>query len=344
MGECLIIRSGGGTDTSGATATAARVLSGYTCYVNDSKITGTMTNQGTKNASLNAGGSYTIPAGYHNGSGKVTANALSGQTSGTAGAAHILSGYNAWVNGVNTWGNMPNWGNISHSLPANGTYTVPAGWHAGGGVVNQSLAFHWGGTYTPNTANQVICWAWYAAGNIVVLGSSALTAGNIRNGVWIFGVLGNFVGFVDSSLNYGSYFNVTTNYAEMWNSREWDSLDCWMVEGAEISLDRSSVLYNNGYRYINITCTAGLWNNASGTVYLWCDLWWVQGGAWRVYSNNYASWGSRSSSIKEYTVTHKASLRSGYDQRPVARIGFSRANNVSQYGVLRSWSITITKS
>ena len=118
-----------------------------------------MTNQGTKNASLNAGGSYTIPAGYHNGSGKVTANALSGQTSGTAGAAHILSGYNAWVNGTNTWGNMPNRGNISHSLPANGTYTVPAGWHAGGGVVNQSLAFHWGGTYTPNTANQVICWA-----------------------------------------------------------------------------------------------------------------------------------------------------------------------------------------
>ena len=208
MGVCLIIRSGGGTDTSGATATAARVLSGYTCYVNDVKITGTMANQGTKTASLNAGGSYTIPAGYHSGSGKVTANALSGQTSGTVGAAHILSGYNAWVNGTNTWGNMPNRGNISHSLPANGSYTIPAGWHAGGGVVNQSLAFHWGGTYTPNTANQVICWAnWYAAGNIVIVGSSALTAGNIRNGVWIFGVLGTWTGPISDTPSFGDYFS-----------------------------------------------------------------------------------------------------------------------------------------
>lgn len=75
-------------------ATAANVLSGKT-FFSDSYTakTGTMTNNGAKTASLNCGGSYTIPAGYHNGSGKVTANSLASQTDGTATAAKIASGY-----------------------------------------------------------------------------------------------------------------------------------------------------------------------------------------------------------------------------------------------------------
>lgn len=84
-----------GTFTSDANAYASGILSGLTAYVNSSKITGTMANRGAVSQSLNAGGSYTIPAGYHNGSGKVTANSLSSQTSATANAGTILSGYNA---------------------------------------------------------------------------------------------------------------------------------------------------------------------------------------------------------------------------------------------------------
>ena len=81
-------------------ATAANVLSGKT-FFSDSYTakTGTMTNNGAKTASLNCGDSYTIPAGYHNGSGKVTANSLASQTSATAAAAQIAKGYTAWVNG-----------------------------------------------------------------------------------------------------------------------------------------------------------------------------------------------------------------------------------------------------
>ena len=206
MGECLIIRSGGGTDTSGATATAARVLSGYTCYVNDVKITGTMANQGTKNASLNAGGSYTIPAGYHSGSGKVTANALSGQTSATATAARILSGRTAWVNGSKLTGTMTNRGAISQKLAANGSYTVPAGWHNGSGKVTQSLTTQGAKNVTPKTTNQTACAASrWTTGNIVIVGSSTLKAGNIKKGVKIFNVTGTWVGWVDSTIPVTNY-------------------------------------------------------------------------------------------------------------------------------------------
>ena len=140
MGECLIIRNGGGTDTSDATATSSVVLSGFTCYVNDQLVSGSMTDRGTVSQSLNPGDSYTIPAGYHGGSGEVTVSSLSTNTSATANASRILSGKTAWVNGSKLTGMMVNRGNVSQSLSANGSYTIPAGWHAGSGKVTQSLA------------------------------------------------------------------------------------------------------------------------------------------------------------------------------------------------------------
>lgn len=90
------------------TATAANVLKGKTFFVDSyTAKTGTMTDNGAVSQSLNAGGSYTIPAGYHNGSGKVTANSLSSQTAGTAVAANILTGKTAWVGGSKLTGSMP---------------------------------------------------------------------------------------------------------------------------------------------------------------------------------------------------------------------------------------------
>ena len=55
-------------------ATASQILSGKKAMVKGNTITGTMTNRGAVTNTLNAGGSYTIPAGYHNGSGKVSCN------------------------------------------------------------------------------------------------------------------------------------------------------------------------------------------------------------------------------------------------------------------------------
>ena len=80
-------------------ATADKILSGYKAYSGGKLLTGTMANRGAITSNLNAGGSYTIPEGYHNGSGKVTANSLASQTSATATSADILTGKTAWVNG-----------------------------------------------------------------------------------------------------------------------------------------------------------------------------------------------------------------------------------------------------
>ena len=81
-------------------AAAGHVLAGRTfSNAGGTGLTGTMTNRGAVTQSLAAGQSYTIPAGYHNGGGKVTANALAGQTSATAAAGNITKGKTAWVNG-----------------------------------------------------------------------------------------------------------------------------------------------------------------------------------------------------------------------------------------------------
>ena len=123
--------------TSGTpgTAKAEEILTGTEAWVNGKKVTGAMKNyQGVKET-LKPGDSYTIPKGYHDGTGTVSASSLASNTNATAGSEDILDGKTAWVSGKLVKGTMTNNGSVKQSLDPGKSYTISKGYHDGTGVI-----------------------------------------------------------------------------------------------------------------------------------------------------------------------------------------------------------------
>lgn len=100
-----------GTLALSGNASDGQVLNGQTYYNTDAKTkrTGTMPNRGAVNQSLAINGSYTIPAGFHNGSGKVTQNIpTKGAQTYTPGTANQTIAAEQYLTGPQTIKGDPN--------------------------------------------------------------------------------------------------------------------------------------------------------------------------------------------------------------------------------------------
>lgn len=183
-------------DTTGDDAVAANILYGKKAHSIDDgsavAVTGSMANNGAVSKVLDAttnNQSYTVPAGYHNGSGtvsivleeksatpttssqnitstsgkvlsKVTVGAIPSNykdtTNTDAVAGNVLAG-KVFVNSTGeVEGTMTNNGAVSKTLDAttnNQSYTVPAGYHSGSGTVSITLETK---STTPTTSSQTI--------------------------------------------------------------------------------------------------------------------------------------------------------------------------------------------
>ena len=110
MADIFVAAGGsGGASSDETTARAADVLSGKTYLgadTSDDVGAGAMPDNGALQKTLRAGESVTVPRGYHNGSGSVTAAPLAEQTPGNAAPGDIVAGTSAWVRGAKMDGTL----------------------------------------------------------------------------------------------------------------------------------------------------------------------------------------------------------------------------------------------
>lgn len=234
--------------TLSGNAAAADVLSGKKFYSNSyTKQNGTMTNNGAvAPTALNPGGSYTIPAGYHNGSGKVTARALNNQakspTEITVGTAITPDSGRDGLSSVT----IPS--NATITVASNNTLniTVPAN---GSSVVNYDSIYNEGGANTQLNATvgggtlNTIDVVNDATTNVNVYNMSILNinrvsgtvhsddliASNIRSGASILGVVGTYAASSTASDIYKAQYvgNVSSDWSTYWLSSEGNMGSNW---------------------------------------------------------------------------------------------------------------------
>lgn len=151
-------------------------------------------------------------------------------------------------------------------LGANGSQTVNNGWHDGNGTVSQSIPVdtgEWGPT--PTTTNQQLCWqGWYYSKNRWCWGNGNLTSGNIRSGVSIFGVWGNYQGSVTWLIKDG-VVNSSVETWIVWAERPNDDSNSYgKTKYAASALPSTTI---NGVKWIQLTHHDSRWETEYYTVF-----------------------------------------------------------------------------
>lgn len=164
-----------GTFTSDGTATASQILSGYKAYSKGSAVSGSMTDNGGVTKTLTySSQSYTIPAGYHNGSGEITASYPSCTVSSNCS---ITSG--TLTKGTPTQSSE---GTITIPVTATGSESITLGINQAGWVNTAPT----GGSASANFSGNISL----TKADLLSI-ESDLVSGNILDGVTIFGVTGS---------------------------------------------------------------------------------------------------------------------------------------------------------
>lgn len=180
-GDCFFIKASAEGDADVSHVLATKKFSND----NDTGLIGLMPNNGAvTNTITSAGGTYTIPLGYHNGLGVVTAPSLATVTNeGTVtNNNQLLNGYKAYSNGVLYTGNIP-------SKTAQ--------------------------TYTTSTINQVISAGQYISEPQTILGYPDLVSANILNGKVIGDVVGSAIPVLTITGTTTVIISDTTNQASL---------------------------------------------------------------------------------------------------------------------------------
>lgn len=161
MGNCIILKAGGGADLDIITTVATDILSGkVTVDKEGDPVVGTMPNNGTQSATLNCGQSKAIPAGFTLG-GTVTANSLASQTGGvTADDSKVLSGYTYWRDGAKRTGNMAVQSIINFRAALYSTRAIMLTWQnpARGPYSGVAITYRTDGRYPNSVGDGVNCY------------------------------------------------------------------------------------------------------------------------------------------------------------------------------------------